>query len=131
MSKCLIVVAVELDGDRVGRIRLRYVADASGQSPAQFVSDCVEPGSTVRTDGWRGYARLERAGFKHRVTPTRGDTEITQAQFPHRHLVISLLKRSLLGTLHGSVGSKHLQLYLDEFTFRFHRRRSRHVGPIF
>ena len=52
----------------------------------------------------------------------------TEAEFPHVHLVSSLLKRWLLGTHRGSVGSKHLQGYLDEF--RFNRRKSRHVGKI-
>ena len=130
-SKCLVVVAVELDGDRMGRIRLRHIADASGRSLGEFIGDSVEPGSTVHTDGWRGYAGLERAGYVHRVTPTRGDDAVTAAEFPHVHLVVSLLKRWLTGTHQGGVGSKHLQLYLDEFTFRFNRRKSRHVGKIF
>jgi len=29
------------------------------------------------------------------------------------------------------VEAKHLQAYLDEFAFRFNRRRSRHVGMLF
>ena len=131
VRKCLIAVVVELHGEAVGRIRLRHVPDASGRSWGGFVRDCVEPGSEVHTDGWSGYAGLERAGYRHRVTPTRGDAEITQAECPHVHLVISLMKRWLMGTHHGSVSSKHLQLYLDEFTFRFNRRKSRHVGKIF
>ena len=51
--------------------------------------------------------------------------------FPHVHLVASLLKRWLGATHQGKVGSKHLQRYLDEFAFRFNRRRSRHVGQLF
>jgi len=131
VSKCLVLVAVELDGDRMQRIRLRHVANASGGCLGQFVNDCVEPGSTVHTDGWRGYGDLQQAGYEHHVTPTRGDDEITAAEFPHVHLVVSLLKRWLIGTHQGAVGAKHLQLYLDEFTFRFNRRKSRHVGNIF
>ena len=131
VSKCLVLVAVELDGDRMGRIRLRHIADASGRSLGGFIRDCVEPGSTVHTDGWRGYTGLEWAGYVHQVTPTRGDDAITAAEFPHVHLVVSLLKRWLTGTHQVGVGSKHLQLYLDEFTFRFNRRKSRHVGKIF
>ena len=129
--KSLVVVAVELDGDAMGRIRLRHIADASASSLGEFVRDCVEPGSTVHTDGWKGYAGLQRAGYVHRVSLTHADPALTEAEFPHVHLVISLLKRWLLGTHHGSVGSKHLQGYLDEFTFRFNRRKSRHVGKIF
>ena len=131
VSKCVVLVAVEPDGDRMGRIRLRHVADASGRSLGGFIRDCVDQGSTVHTVGWRGYAGPERAGYVHQVTPTRGDDAITAAEFPHVHLVVSLLKCWLTGTHQGGVGSKLLQLYLDEFTFRFNRRKSRHVGKIF
>ena len=131
VSKCLVLVAVELDGDRMGRIRLRHLPDASGRSLGGFIRDCVDPGSTVHTDGWRGYSGLERDGYVHQVTPTRGDDTVTAAEFPHVHLVASLLKRWLTGTHQGGVGPKHLQRYLDEFTFRLNRRKSRYVGTIF
>ena len=51
VSKCLVLVAVELDGDRRGRIRLRQLNDASGHCFGEFVRDCVEPGSTVHRNG--------------------------------------------------------------------------------
>ena len=50
---------------------------------------------------------------------------------PHVHRVISLLKRWLLGTLQGAVSHKHLDDYLDEFTFRFNRRKSASRGKLF
>ncbi len=130
VSKCPVPVAVELDGERMGRIRLRHVAAASGHSSGGFIGDCAEAGSTVHTDGWRGCTGPERAGSVHAVTPTGGDDEIATAECPHVPLVVSLLKRWLTGTHQGGVGPQHLQLYPDEFTFRFNRRKSRHVGKI-
>ena len=50
---------------------------------------------------------------------------------PRTHRVISLLKRWLLGTHQGAVGHKHLDYYLDEFTFRFNRRTSTSRGKLF
>jgi hypothetical protein len=47
------------------------------------------------------------------------------------HRVASLLKRWLLGTHQGSVTLEHLDYYLDEFTFRFNRRRSSNRGKLF
>ena len=47
------------------------------------------------------------------------------------HRVASLLKRWLIGTHQGAVSKEHLDYYLDEFTFRFNRRRSRHRGKLF
>jgi len=45
--------------------------------------------------------------------------------------VVSLLKRWLVATHQGAVGHEHLDYYLDEFTFRFNRRRSRSRGKLF
>jgi ISXO2-like transposase domain len=47
------------------------------------------------------------------------------------HRVASLAKRWLLSTHQGSVEEAHLQSYLDEFVFRFNRRRSRSRGLVF
>ena len=64
--KCLIVLAVDLQGDAVGRIRMRHIPDASGPSLGGFVHDSVELGSEVHADGWSGYVGLERGGPRHR-----------------------------------------------------------------
>lgn len=131
VNKALIAIAVELDGRKVGRVRLRHVPDGSKKSLGGFIGDSVEPGSAVHTDGWAGYNGLKKVGYKHRVTHTAGDENLAVEVFPHVHLVASLLKRWLGATHQGRVGHKHLQAYLDEFSFRFNRRRSLHVGKIF
>lgn len=131
VGKALVAVAVELDGRKVGRVRLRHVPNGSGKSLVGFVRDCAEKGVSVHTDGWSGYNGLRKAGFRHRVTHTAGDDELAVEVFPHVHLAASLLKRWLGATHQGRVSHKHLQGYLDEFSFRFNRRKSRHVGKIF
>jgi len=45
--------------------------------------------------------------------------------------VISLLKRWITGTHQGAISRKHLDYYLDEFTFRFNRRHSKSRGKLF
>ncbi len=50
---------------------------------------------------------------------------------PGVHRVSALLKRWLAGTLHYSVSDKHLNYYLDEFTFRFNRRNANARGLLF
>ena len=50
---------------------------------------------------------------------------------PHVHLVTPLVKRWILGTHQGAVSHHQLDYYLDEFTFRFNRRHSRHRGLLF
>ncbi len=130
-TKALVAVAVEIDGKRLGRIRLRRVLDASGASLTAFVQDAIEARSHVHTDGWSGYDSLRRLGYRHRVTDLQGQAKAPSPLMPHVHLVVSLLKRWLLGTHHGAVTHEHLDYYLDEFTFRFNRRRSRSRGKLF
>ena len=55
----------------------------------------------------------------------------TRRTMPRVHLVASLLKRWLIGTHQGGVQHQHLDYYLDEFTFRFNRRRSKARGLLF
>jgi hypothetical protein len=50
---------------------------------------------------------------------------------PQVHLVASLVKRWILGTHQGAISHAQLDYYLDEFTFRFNRRHSRHRGLLF
>ncbi len=128
-DKALIVIAAQADGRRIGRIRLRVIPDASAASLHPFIKDCIEPGSTVHTDGWQGYAGLK--GYDHEVTKIRGRRKEASKLLPRVHLIASLLKRWLTGTHQGAVSHKHLPYYLDEFTFRFNRRTSKSRGKLF
>ena len=67
--------------------------------------------------------------FQHEVISP--NSVIGDDLMPHCHQVISLLKRWLLGTHQGAVRHKHLDYYLDEYTFRFNRRKSNHRGKLF
>lgn len=131
LKKALIVVAVEADGPGIGRIRMRQVIDASGESLVPFVKDSVVRGSLIHTDGWSGYSLLTGEGYDHEVTVLRRKKKSASELLPRVHLVVSLLKRWLLGTHQGAVSRKHLDYYLDEFTFRFNRRRSKSRGKLF
>ena len=118
----------------LGRCRMRPLADASAASLHAFVTDQVEPGARVITDGWAGYRGLEKLGSSTtgaaRGPPGRTGTTPANS-FPAVHRVASLAKRWLLGTHQGSVGDAHVAGYLNEFAFRFNRRRSRSRGMVF
>lgn len=130
-DKALIVVGAEEDGRGIGRIRLRYIPDASAESLMPFVEDSIEPGSVIHSDGWLGYLPLETRGYRHRITYLKDHEEKASVLLPRVHRVFGLLKRWLLGTHQGAVQTRHLQDYLDEFTFRFNRRKSRSRGKLF
>jgi transposase-like protein len=124
-------VAAEEDGRGIGRIRLRHIPNASSARLIPFIEDSIEPGSTVHTDGWYGYLPLRTAAYQHRISNQKGHPERASKLLPRVHQVFSLLKRWLLGTHQGSVAGEHLQDYLDEFAFRFNRRKSRSRGKLF
>jgi transposase-like protein len=126
--KALIVVAVELVGKKIGRIRMRRIPDTSRGSLHGFIKDVIEPGSTVQTDGLNAY--LSMANYVHDRQIQRHQAE-GEHLLPHVHQVVSLLKRWLLGTHQGAIGHAYLDYYLDEFTFRFNRRTSRSRGKLF
>ena len=129
-NKALVLVAVEDKGKRgFGRVRLAQVADASGDSLIPFVRANVELGSTVRTDGWKGYNRLSKTGYVH--VRDRDSSHVGDEPLPLVHRIVALLKRWLLGTYQGAVKPTHLDYYLDEYTFRFNRRTSRSRGKLF
>ena len=130
-SKALVVIAAQADGPGTGRIRMRVIDDASAASLHSFVKDCIDPGSTIHTDGCQGYAGLETEGYQREITRLRGRRKEASKLMPRVHRVASLLKRWILGTHQGAVAPRHLPYYLGEFTFRFNRRRSKSRGKLF
>jgi transposase-like protein len=134
-KKVLTGIAVEVTYPRgMGRCRMAPLSDASAKSLHAFVTDHVEPGATVITDAWQGYRGLEELGYVHdrrsqRAARARG--EDPGELLPAVHRVASLIKRWLLGTHQGSVEPAHLPSYMNEFVFRFNRRRSRSRGLLF
>jgi transposase-like protein len=128
-GKSLVVVATEVKGKGLGRIRMARVRDASAGSIHAAVTATVCTDSELLTDGWQGYSGIEEKGYTRKIIKSVGltDDDLT----PRVHKVASLLKRWLLGTHQGSVNHAHLDYYLDEFTFRFNRRTSKSRGLLF
>lgn len=128
-GETLVLIAVEDNGKRFGRIRLHRVVEASSKSLLPAVQESIEVGSVVRTDGWSGYTELPSKGYKHVVA--RKDADVGDNLLPLAHRVAALLKRWIIGTHQGSVRPSHLDYYLDEYTFRFNRRTSASRGKLF
>lgn len=131
IKKAIIAIAVELKDNAFGRVRLRHIPDVSAQSLAGFVTEVVDRGAIVQTDGWPAYGGLGSLGFEHRVTVLSASPDPAHVLMPGVHHIASLLKRWLLSTLQGGISKQHLPYYLDEFTFRFNRRTSRARGMLF
>jgi transposase-like protein len=132
--KTLVVAAVEVrhrkprtardkrkDGRYAGRVRLAIAPDRSADTLGDFVTGAVKPGTLVVTDDWSGYTGLRKSNYDHHPIAQCGDPDVAEQFLPIVHLVFSNLKTWLNGIHHG-VSPKHLQAYLNEFTFRFNRR---------
>jgi transposase-like protein len=128
-NKVLVAIAVETNDNKSGRTRMSVIDNASSESLHGFVESVVEKGSTVITDGWRGYNGLSEKGYLQEIKVKKPDDE--GSLLPHVHTVVSLLKRWLLGTLQGSCSNEHMSYYLDEYCFRFNRRNSKSRGMLF
>jgi ISXO2-like transposase domain/Transposase zinc-ribbon domain len=124
-GKMLVVGAVEVQDDGVGpgRIRLQQVPDYSAQSLHAFVAANLARGATAKTDGWSGYPGAP--GVRH--DPHVIGKMAAHIVLPWSHRIFSNLKVWALGVYHG-LRRQHLQSYLDEFVFRFNRRRTRHAA---
>ncbi len=131
-SKSVVVIAVEIKQPKgFGRIRMRHIPNASGESLLPFICDMVAQNSVVLTDGWDGYNGLPELGYTQKVTVLASSGDPAHVSMPGVHRVASLLKRWLLGTHQGAIVPTHLQSYLEEFTFRFNRRTSKSRGLVF
>jgi transposase-like protein len=128
-DKALVLIAAQIDGKRIGRIRLKCIKDASGSSLTTAVQEMVEKGSVIKTDGWGGYNHLENLGYVRKIIRT--NAEVGKNLLPRCNLIASLLKRWLLGTHQGAVRHRYLEYYLDEYTFRFNRGTSQYRGKLF
>ena len=127
-----VAVAIEVHQPKgFGRIRLRRIAGPSIGALVAFVQENIAPGSTVRTDGSAIYATLKGHGFKHDPHVILGSKVPAHEPLPGVHRIAALIKRWFLGTHQGAVDPRHVDYYLDEFTFRFNRRTSRSRGLLF
>jgi len=129
-NKCAVVVAVELNGHKLGRVRLQVIGNCSSNELLPFIETNVVAASSVVTDGWKGYSGLQKSNYRHeQIFQTK--TKDKASVLPGVHMIASLIKRLILGTYQGRPEKKYLQKYLDEYVFRFNRSKSKSVGKCF
>ena len=109
-----------------GRVAARPTADTTSATLTGIVSDTTRPGSTVFTDGDRGYDPLKEMGYLHaKVMHSVGEYVRGPVSTNGIENYWSLLKRTHLGTYHYW-SPEHLHRYVTEHSFRYNRR-DRHV----
>ena len=124
-GKLLVVGAVEVEDGSLGpgRVRLSQVPDYSAASLHAFLAANLAPGATAKTDGCPDIPAQPASP----TTPMSSARWLPTSSCPWVHRIFANLKVWALGVYHG-LRRKYLQSYLDEFVFRFNRRRTRHAA---
>ena len=120
-NKTPVLIEASTQGEAVGFARMSVVDHVDQKTVTNIVEKDVKPGETIRTDGWSAYPAVEKLGYRHQPWVDLQPEEI-KTVLNWVHTLSSNAKAFLLGTFHG-IGKKHLQAYLDEFTYRFNRRQ--------
>jgi transposase len=108
--------------ERGGNVIALAVEDAKATTLMPHLHKRVLPASLVYTDEWRSYDRLGEAGFEHRRI--HHASKVYVVGDIHTNTIEgfwSLVKRGIDGVYHA-VSARHLQSYLDEYTWRYNHR---------
>jgi hypothetical protein len=122
-DKKLMVLAVEILEDGVGRAYAEIIEHASAKELGAFLRKYISKDAMVVTDEWRGYLPLKKEFVNLKQVPSKGGKN-----FNDLHIHIMNIKGWLRG-IHHHCSKKRMQNYLDEYHFR-HNRRS-NMGTIF
>lgn len=129
-GKNIVIIAVETYKKGTGRTRLSIIPDVSRKSLNKFLKENIEQNSTIVTDAWSGYYDVTKMKYTHEIINQTKALDKNNL-LPNVHRIASLVKRWLLGTHQSYLNKGNLEYYLDEFTFRYNRRKSKSRGKLF
>jgi transposase-like protein len=101
-------------------VKFQVVTDLKSNTIVDFAKANFESGSTICSDNYKSYRKLAVNDFTHIYKVS--DHVVNPDHLKWLHTIISNVKAMIGGTFHG-LDSKHLQLFLNEFAYRFNRRK--------
>jgi len=101
-------------------LKMKVVDDIKSSTLVEFANQNIIPGTILSTDLYRSYIQLDKKGYLHK--PKEFNYKDNPDHLKWLHTIISNAKAYIAGTYHG-LGPKHLQSYLDEYSYRFNRRK--------
>jgi transposase-like protein len=113
-------VLVGISKDEKGKpkfLKMRVVPNLRAKTIQSFAADSILEDSLIQTDAYRSYRKLSADKFKHEYKVFDPNSKWLH----WLHMMIGNAKSFVNGTYHG-LKKKHLQLYLNEFCYRFNRR---------
>jgi len=118
-DKTTVLVGVSFnDKNKCQYIKAKIVPNVKKETLKTFINENVLPDTELRSDAFRSYKGLKK---EFPIEITAYDPNQNPEHLKWLHVIVSNVKRFILGTYHG-LDDTHLQLYLDEFVFRFNRR---------
>ena len=115
------LVALSLDKEgHPEYVKVQIVDTVGGTTVTDIAKATVQPGSLMQTDGLSSYKTLNKEGYEQYAE--KFDPENNPEHLHWLHVIVSNMKGLITGTYHG-LDRKHLQRYVNEFCYRFNRRR--------
>lgn len=108
--------------ERQGEVRAKHVRSTGTRVLLPEIANTIERDTTIYSDEWGAYRKLAQFGYTH-TTVNHSALEYVRG-IAYTNTIEgfwSQLKRSIDGTYHA-VSPKYLQLYVDEFVFRYNLR---------
>lgn len=116
--------------ERDGKIKTKVVLNVRKLTLMPLIKDMVTDSSVIVTDESNSYNDVKKLGHLHEsINHSKGQYVDGDVHTNTIEGFWSQFKRSVHGTYH-SVSKKHLQLYLDEFSFRYSHRKSDVALPV-
>ena len=113
-----VFIAVSKDEDgRPTYLKMHVTDNVQIPSVAKFATECIAPGSVVQTDSFKSYRKPLAKDYTHEAQ----DFDPNSEHLRWLHRITGNAKAFINGTYHGTI-TKHLQMYLSEFCYRFNRR---------
>jgi transposase-like protein len=108
--------------ERNGEVRAFPMKQVTEANLLRAIRENVDSSARVMTDKHYGYRNVGREYEHHSVSHERNEWVRGEAHTQTVEGYFSLLKRGIVGTYHH-VGDEHLHRYVDEFSFRYNRRK--------
>lgn len=109
--------------ERQGRAVVKHVKSSGVRVLSREIAQGIDKDATVYSDTYRSYRHLTKAGFVHfTVNHSRGEYVVGHRHTQNVENLWSNIKRGIVG-VYRHVDPKYLQLYIDEYAFRYSNRK--------
>jgi len=112
------VILAQLPPPQPLYVKMQVIPNLKGTTISKFAKVNICEQSTIQTDAYHSYRKPLAQKYFHEYDVFSPDSEMLK----WLHILIGNAKAFVGGTSHG-LDSKHLQCYLDEFSYRFNRRK--------